>query len=359
MSITIPRQLANGQASDRVDDFVNHYIHEHHIPGCAIMVRHNGNVVTGGYGIANLEHDVKVTPKTVFQSASVGKQFTDMAVMLLVDEGKLSLDDPVSKYFKDLKLPDEWSGITVRHLLTHTSGLGNYPKWLTYQEYYDENGLLNMVTMERLCYGPGERFEYSNLGYATLGILIHQVSGELYGDFLQKRVFDPLGMKHTRVISEEDVIQNRAAGYFLDDNNHPKNQVWVSPTFNSTADGTLYFTVEDLAKWAEALDAKRLLSPASFEQTWTPFKLKDGTNGPHPYGFGWFIDRTNSGHRKLWHDGGWQGFSAYIARYPNDHLTVATLCNCRDAETRYITEHIAGFYVPTLESPLQLNTQTH
>src|SRR5437899_2977843 len=202
-----------------LDDFIKPYILEHQIPGCAIMVRHNGNVVTRGYGIANLEHDVKVTPKTVFQSASVGKQFTAMAVMLLVDEGKLSLDKPVSKYFKDFKFPDKWSGITVRHLLTHTSGLGEYPKWLTYQEYYDENGLLNMVTMERLCYEPGERFEYSNLGYVTLGILIRQVSGEFYGDFLQKRVSAPLGMTCTRVINEEDIIQNRAGGYFLDDNN--------------------------------------------------------------------------------------------------------------------------------------------
>jgi CubicO group peptidase (beta-lactamase class C family) len=335
-----------------MDDFVNHYIHDELIPGCAVMVRHNGNVVTRGYGIANLEHNVKVTPKTVFQSASVGKQFTAMAVMLLVDEGKLSVDDPVSKY---LDVPENWSGITVRHLLTHTSGLGNYPEWLTYQENYDEKGLLDMIKEQPLSFKPGKKFQYSNLGYVTLGILIHKVSGEFYDDLLQERVFDPLGMKHTHVISEEDVIQNRAAGYVLD-HHCRKNQKWVSPTFNSTADGTLYFTVEDLAKWAGALDAERLLSSASFKQMWTPFKPEN--NCDSGYGFGWFICNLDSGHRLLWHGGGWQGFSAYIARYPDDHLTVVALCNLRDADTGYIAEHIASFYIPALESSLQRNIQT-
>ena len=213
-----------------------------------------------------------------------------------------------------------------------------------------------MITMERLCYAPGERFEYSNLGYVTLGILITRVSGEFYGDFLKKRVFGPLGMEHTRVISDQDIIPNRAAGYYFKDKNDRKNQEWVSPTFNTTADGTLYFTVEDLAKWDEALDAQKLLSPASFEQMWTPFKPENECESR--YGFGWFICNLNSGHRLLWHDGRWQGFSAYIARYPDDHVTVVALCNLRDAKTGYIAEHIASFYVPALESPAQLKTQT-
>jgi CubicO group peptidase (beta-lactamase class C family) len=343
----------NGQAGDRVDDFVNPYLRDHQIPGCAIMIRHNGEVITKCYGTANKEWDVPVTPQTLFQSGSVGKQFTAMAVMLLIEGDQLSLDDPVSKY---LNVPKSWSGIKVRHLLTHTSGLGDYPKWLTYQENYDENGLLNMIKKQPLSFKPGEGFKYSNLGYATLGILIHAVSGEFYGDLLQRRVFDPLGMKHTRVISEEDIIQNRAAGYLLDNNCALKNQKWVSPTFNTTADGTLYFTVEDLAKWDEALDAEKLLSHASFDQMWTPFKPKN--NCESRYGFGWYICNLKSGHRLLWHDGGWQGFSAYIARYPEDHLTVVALCNLRDAETGYIAEHIADICIPGLESPVQFKTQT-
>lgn len=362
MSTDIPRQLAkivlplaclfaftpNSRASDQVDDFVNAYLAKHNIPGCAIMVRHHGEIVTKAYGKANLEYGVDVTPQTLFQSGSVGKQFTAMGVMLLVDEGKLSLDDPVSKY---LDVPKNWAGIKVKHLLSHTSGLGDYPKWITYREYYDDPELLNMITMERLCYKPGERFEYSNLGYATLGLLIGKVNdGEFYGSFLQRRVFDQLGMKHTRVISDEDIIPNRAAGYVLDDNGVLKNQEWVSPTFNRTADGTLYFTVEDLGKWDEALESGKLLSPASFKQMWTPFKLNDGKTSP--YGFGWFINQTESGHRMQWHNGEWQGFSAYIARYPDDRLTVATLCNRRNAENEHntedITKRIAGIYIPAL-----------
>ena len=348
---------ANGEASDRVDKFVNAYLRDHKIPGCAIMVRHHGKVLMRGYGKANLEYGVDVTPQTLFQSGSVGKQFTAMAVMLLVEEGKLSLDDPVSKYLKDdLKVPDAWSGITVRHLLTHTSGLGDYPKWITYREYYDDKGLLDMITMERLCYAPGERFEYSNLGYVTLGILITRVSGEFYGDFLKKRVFGPLGMEHTRVISDQDIIPNRAAGYYFNDKNDLKNQEWVSPTFNRTADGTLYFTVEDLAKWDEALESGKLLSQASYLQMWTPFKLNNGKTSP--YGFGWFIDNLDSGHRVLWHNGGWQGFSAYIARYPEDRLTVVALCNLRDAKTGFIADRIAGFYIPEPTPRAQLKTAT-
>jgi len=348
---------ANAQASDRVDKFVKRYLRDHKIPGCAIMVRHKGKIMTKAYGKANLEYAVNVTPRTLFQSASVGKQFTAMAVMLLVKKRKLSLDKPVSKYLKDdLKVPDAWSGITVRHLLTHTSGLGNYPKWLTYREDYDDKGLLDMITMERLCYAPGERFEYSNLGYVTLGILIGRVSGEFYGDFLKKRVFDLLGMKHTRVISDQDIIPNRAAGYYFNDKNKLKNQEWVSPTFNRTADGTLYFTVGDLAKWDEALESGKLLSKASYQQMWTPFKLNDGT--PTRYGFGWCIDNLDADHRELWHDGGWQGFSAYIARYPEDRLTVVALCNLRDAETGFIAEHIAGIYIPKLTPRAHLRSPT-
>jgi CubicO group peptidase (beta-lactamase class C family) len=328
----------SGQAGDRVDDFVNPYLREKQIPGCAIMIRHDGKVDTRVYGVANKEHEIKVTRQTLFQSGSVGKQFTAMAIMLLVEEKKLSLDDPVSKY---LDVPNSWCGITVLHLLTHTSGLGDYPKWLNLREDYSEEKLLNMITQERLYHAPGERFAYSNLGYATLGILIHKVSCEFYGDFLQKRVFGPLGMKHTRVISDEDIIPNRAAGYVLE-NGGLKNQDWVSPTFNSTADGTLYFTVEDLAKWAEALDAEKLLSHASFEQMWRPFI--PGNNCDSRYGFGWYICDLDPGHRLLWHYGVWQGFSASIARYPEDHVTVAVLCNLRDAETGYIAEEIASFY---------------
>jgi D-alanyl-D-alanine carboxypeptidase len=330
-------------AADRVSDFVNAYLKKRQVPGCALMVRHNGKVVlAAGYGFANLEHGVRVTPQTVFQSGSVGKQFTAMAVMVLIEEKKLDLDDPISKY---LDVPNAWSAITVRHLLTHTSGLSDYPEKFSLQQDYTEDDLLNMIKAQPLGFAPGEKSSYSNLGYVTLGILIHKVSGEFYGDLLQERVFAPLGMSHTRVISEADIIPNRAAGYRLKDG-MLKNQEWVAPGLNTTADGSLYFTIEDIAKWDEALEKRKILSQASFEQMWRPVRLNDGSAAR--YGFGWHIGNTDSGHRLVEHGGAWQGFAAYIGRYPDDRLSVAALCNRAGARAGYIAKRVAGFYVPTV-----------
>ena len=207
-----------------------------------------------------------------------------------------------------------------------------------------------MITAQPLAFAPGEKWSYSNLGYVTLGILIHKVSGEFWADFLQQRVFAPLGMKHTRAISEADIIPNRAAGYVLR-NGALKNQQWVSPSVNNTADGSLYFTVEDLAKWDEALETRKLISPTSYEQMWTPVKLNNGATGL--YGFGWRIAKTDSGHGVLEHGGAWQGFASYIVRYPKDRLTVAVLCNRAGASASYIAKRIAGFYVAPLGPRLQ------
>jgi CubicO group peptidase (beta-lactamase class C family) len=335
-------------AADRVSDFVNEYLKKNQIPGCGVLVRHDGKVVLcQGYGVANGEHGVRVTAQTVFQSGSIGKQFTAMAIMMLIEEKKLALEDPISKY---LDVPENWSAIRVRHLLTHTSGLGDYPESFSLQRDYTEDELLKMIIAQSLAFAPGEKWSYSNLGYVTLGILIHKVSGEFWGDFLQQRVFAPLGMKHTRVISEADIIPNRAAGYVLKDG-ALKNQQWVSPSVNNTADGSLYFTVEDVGKWDEALETQKLISSASYEQMWTPIKLNNGKTAP--YGFGWRITKSGSGHQVLEHGGAWQGFASYIVRYPEDRLTVTVLCNRAGASASYIAKRIAGFYVPSVAPRLR------
>lgn len=334
---------------ERIADFVNNYLKKKQIPGCAVLVRHEGRTVhCAGYGVANLEQGVKVTPQTVFQSGSLGKQFTAMAVMLLVEQDQLSLGDPVSKF---LKLPSTWSKITVRHLLTHTSGLGDYPEGFSLQKDYTEEELLKMITAQPLGFAPGKKWAYSNLGYVTLGILIHKVTGEFYGDVLRKRVFSKLGMTSARIISEADIIPNRAAGYRLKDGTL-KNQEWVAPTVNTTADGSLYLTVEDMAKWDEALEAGQLLSAAGFEQMWTPVTLTDGSKAP--YGFGWRIDKNTAGHRMLEHGGAWQGFATYIGRHPDDErLSVVVFCNRAGASAAHIARVIAGFYVPALAPRLR------
>jgi D-alanyl-D-alanine carboxypeptidase len=344
--LVILASLAQAAGRDPVRDFVTSYIAKYKIPGVALMVRRQGRVVRAeGYGMANLEHRVPVKPETVFQSGSMGKQFTAMAVMTLVEEGKLGLDDPVSKY---LDAPSRWKGMTVRHLLTHTSGLGDYPEDFPLQKDTTEDEELKMAMAQKLLFAPGEKWAYSNLGYLTLGVLIHKVSGRFYGDLLADRVFRPLGMTRARIISESDIVPNRAAGYRMIDG-EIKNQEWVAPTVNTTADGSLYLSVLDLAKWDEGLEARRIVSKASYEAMWSPVRLNDGSTAP--YGFGWGIHQAANGHRLIEHSGSWQGFTTYIARYPDDRLTVAVLCNMAGATPSYIVHRVAGTYDPALIPP--------
>jgi CubicO group peptidase (beta-lactamase class C family) len=332
---------SNG-VSDEVSNYVRSEMQRQHIPGAALLVSRGGKIVQAeGFGLANVELQVPVKPETVFQSGSVGKQFTATAVMMLVEEGKVSLDDPLTKYFPDA--PATWQEVTVRELLSHTAGFGDYPGNFDFRKDWTEAELLKLVEGIPLAYPPGTKWEYSNLGFLTLGILIHHVTGEFYGDFLQQRIFQPLGMQTTRIISEADIVPNRAAGYRLV-KGELKNQEWVAPMVNTTADGSLYFSILDLAKWDAALYTEKLLKRSSLDQMWTPAKLKNGQPNQDGYGFAWFIEERH-GHHVVSHDGAWQGFETTIARYVNDQLTVVVLTNLEQAEPAAIAEHIADLYL--------------
>jgi CubicO group peptidase (beta-lactamase class C family) len=312
------------------------------IPGLSLLVARDGKIVRAqGYGFANVELQVPVKPETVFQSGSVGKQFTATAVMMLVEEGKLGLDDPITKYLKGV--PATWNEVTIRELLSHTAGFTDYPEKFDFRKDHTEEQLLKIVEGIPLAFPPGTKWSYSNLGYLTLGILIHQVSGEFYGDFLQQRIFQPLGMSTTRIISEADIVPNRAAGYRLV-KGELKNQEWVSPTLNTTADGALYFSILDLAKWDAALYTEKLLKRSSLDQMWTVVKLRNGEPNPGHYGFGWEILSKN-GHRVLDHGGAWQGFKSHISRYVDDKLTIVVLANLDSAQPGRIADHVAGMYL--------------
>jgi len=330
-----------------VIEYVKAEMERQHIPGLSLLVVQHGKIVRAeGFGLANVELQVPVKAETVFQSGSVGKQFTATAVMMLVEEGKIGLDDPLTKYFTDA--PATWNDVTVRELLSHTAGFGDYPKNFDYRKDWTEAEELKLIESIPLAYPPGTKWAYSNFGYVTLGILIHRVTGEFYGDFLQQRIFQPLGMTSTRIISEADIVPNRAAGYRLV-KGVLKNQEWVAPVVNTTADGSLYFTILDLAKWDAALYTEKLLKRSSLDLMWTPAKLKSGeansgrVNSGN-YGFGWFIDSRN-GHRCIHHDGSWQGFETAIDRYVDDELTVVALTNLADAEPGKITQHVAEMYL--------------
>lgn len=325
-----------------VSEYVRAEMQRQHIPGLSLLVAKSGKIVLAeGFGLANVELRAPVKPETVFQSGSVGKQFTATAVMMLVEQGKIGLDDPLTKYFSDA--PPAWRNVTVRELLSHTAGFGDYPKDFDFRKDWTEAEELKLIESIPLAYAPGTKWDYSNFGYVTLGILIHRVTGEFYGDFLQQHIFQPLGMQSTRIISEADIVPDRSAGYRLV-KGELRNQEWVSPVVNTTADGSLYFTTLDLAKWDAALYDDKLLKRSSLDLMWTPVRLKSGQPNSEGYGFGWFIE-ARKGHRCIHHDGSWQGFETAIDRYVDDQLTVVALTNLAGAEPGKITRHVAEMYL--------------
>jgi CubicO group peptidase (beta-lactamase class C family) len=332
----------SAMTSDAVAQYVHSEMARQHIPGVALLVSRNGEPVRAqGFGFSNVELQVPVKPETLFQSGSMGKQFTATAVMMLVEEGKVSLDDSITKYFPEA--PATWKPVTVRHLLSHTGGFTDYPKDFDFRKDYTEAQLLKIVQAVPLAFPPGTKWSYSNLGYLTLGVLIHRVTGNFYGDMLQARIFRPLGMQTTRIISEADIIPNRASGYRLV-KGELKNQEWVSPTLDTTADGSLYFSILDLAKWDAALYTEKLLKRSSLEQMWTVVKLNNGKPNSGGYGFGWDIENLH-GHRVIGHGGTWQGFRTHIYRYVDDKLTVVVLANLAEADPGKIAEHVAELYL--------------
>jgi CubicO group peptidase (beta-lactamase class C family) len=332
---------------------INRYVQtemaRQHIPGLSLAVLSGDRVLLArGYGYANVELHVPASDSTIYQSGSMGKQFTAALVEMLVDNHLLRLDEPIVRWFPEGAAV--WRGITVRHLLTHTSGIAEYTdSTFDYRRDYTEDQLVQFAASRPLDFRPGERWSYSNTGYVLLGVLIHRITGRFYGDLLRDSVFRPLGMNDSRVISEADIVPNRAAGYRLE-NGALKNQEWVAPQLNTTADGALYFTIRDLIHWAVALNHRRVPSAAALDTAWTPVRLNDGAT--YPYGFGWGIF-DQRGQLRIAHSGAWQGFKTAIARYPESAraLTVIVLANLAEAQVSAIAFGIAGTLDTALAAP--------
>jgi CubicO group peptidase (beta-lactamase class C family) len=339
-----------------IDRYVAAEMKREDVPGVAVGIYSRGKILLAkGYGLANIELNVPVKPETVFQSGSVGKQFTSAAIMMLVEEGKIGLEDSITKYFPDA--PASWQPIRVKNLLSHTSGLSEYeteertgPKGPFYMRLdFTEDEMVNKIEAFPIEFKPGEKWGYRNTNYVLLGVIIHKVTGSFYADYLQERIFKPLGMSSTRLISEADIIPNRSSGY-----EHKgdiiQNQSWVAPAFNTTADGALYFHVLDLAKWDAALYGTKILKQSSLDKTWTVFLLNDGKPNEDHYGFAWVIDATN-GHKLVEHGGAWQGFRSHILRYPDDGISVAVLTNADSGRPGQFAHVIAGIVNAALEPP--------
>jgi CubicO group peptidase (beta-lactamase class C family) len=256
-----------------------------------------------------------------------------------VQDGKVSLEDKVSKYLAST--PDAWQGITLRHLLTHTSGLLREAPGFDPLKVQNDADVINTAYPVPLLFAPGEKWEYSNVGYFALAEVIHTVSGEPWGDFLHKRLFQPLDMKATRTTTTTGIVPNRADGYAPRDgklNNAPVILA-VRPS------GAFLSTVLDLANWDAALHSDQLFTAARRDQMWTPVTLSSGAS--YAYGFGWQIDDV-AGHRRVHHSGSMPGFRATIQRYLDDKLTVIVLTNSGDADPGSIARGVAATYIPGL-----------
>jgi N-acyl-D-amino-acid deacylase len=335
-----------GRQIDAIDAIIQAHMKAQQIPGLAVAVIRKGEVVKAqGYGLATVEHNVPVTDQTIFQSGSIGKQFTAAAIMLQVEDGTVALTDPLSKFFPDG--PAVWKDITVRHLLTHTSGIPDYNDGqLDYRRDYTEDELVKFAQSLPQEFPPGADWRYSNTGYILLGAIVRKASGKFYGDVLRERVFTPLGMTSARVISEADIVPNRAAGYSLV-KGELQNQSWVAPSLNTTADGSLYLSLRDFIAWDRGLAARAILKPESWNAIFAPVTLTSGRQ--HPYGFGWAVDRV-AGQPLHRHGGAWQGFKASIARYQGDEVSLIVLANLAQANVDLINDEIAASLIPKLSA---------
>lgn len=296
------------------------------VAGLSIAVlRGSDTLVFKGYGYADLENDVAAAANTVYRLGSLTKQFTAAAILKLVQRGKLALDDPLTRFLPDY--PMHGDTITIRELLNHTSGIPNYTDlgdkfWSKSRLDLSHQQLLYLFENEPLDFPPGTKWSYSNSGYYVLGMVIEKLSDESYADYLQKNLFDPLGLSHTYYCRNQPLIEHRAEGYATDAG-HLVNDEPLSMTSPFSA-GALCSTIGDLVRWTARLHGGRVVSPASYHEMTTPPKLPDGKDTG--YGFGLGIGALN-GHRRISHGGGINGFATYLSYYPDDRVTIVVLAN--------------------------------
>ena len=309
------------QLQDRVDGFF-----DQHQPGGVVLVRKgDALLLRRAYGLADIEHQVAMKPDSVFRLASATKQFTAVAILQLVDAGKLQLDQPVASVIPSL--PPALTKVSIRHLLNHTSGIRNISSIAESRAARRSEAtageLIGFFSDLPLGFEPGSRFSYSNSNYILLTRVIELVTGSPYADHLQRAIFEPLGMTRTRYGSHTALIADRAAGYQRDDDGTLLNADFISMTQPQGAGG-LVTTVDDLGRWDAALYGSSLVSPALLAQAFRKVILTDGTE--QPYGFGWIVSQVQ-GHASVEHSGFINGFNAYVLRVPAEGLFVAILTN--------------------------------
>jgi D-alanyl-D-alanine carboxypeptidase len=332
--------LSVAARADKVDDYVKAQMEKQHVPGVSVVVIKDLKVIKSeGYGLGNVELNVPARPDTVYKIGSVSKQFIATGIMLLVEEGKISLDDNVSKFLDGT--PDTWKPITVRHLLTHTSGIVREAPGFDPLKIQNDADVIKTAYSLPLRFAPGDKWEYCNVGYFTLAEIISKVSGKPWGDYLNERVFAPLGMNATRTTTVNELVPNRANGYVWRNGKLQNASIY----FALRPSGAFLSTVLDLVRWDAALQTGKILKSSTLEQMWTPVKLNNGTT--HPYGFGWELEPVG-GHKQVNHGGSLPGFRSQLARFVDDKLTVVVLTNGDNANAASIALGVANFYIPGL-----------
>ncbi|MCU1272517.1 MAG: beta-lactamase [Acidobacteriaceae bacterium] len=350
--------------SEKIDNiFVAAGLTAGNIPGAAVLVANNGGVLfQRGYGFADLRSQRKIDARTNFRLASCTKQFTAMAIMLLVHDGTLHYGERLTDIFPDF--PEYGRAITIRNLLNHTSGLQDYedlmspdPAVPVEQIQIQDAGVLDLLKRQTSTkFTPGSQWAYSNSGYVLLGLIVQKVSGKTFPDFLHDRIFQPLNMSSTvAYVRGKNDIPNRAFGHSLEGKS--SMQTDQSPTSATLGDGGVYSSLEDLAKWDQALRRNALLSQREMQPALTPVKVSSGQvsgpdGSPAAYGFGWFLNPYRS-HQRMWHYGETMGFRTTIQHFVADNLTIIILCNRADLNPSALALQVADLFLgapPNCES---------
>ena len=320
--VTAPSAAALATMDARIETEMR----DQNIPGVAIAIASRGRLVhVKTYGLADVENRVPVTDSTVFEIGSISKQFVAAAALLLVQDGRLQLDDPIHRYLTDL--PSEWLGVTVRQLLTHTSGIPDYEEIQTYDGYrfrVTPEEIIRVAHSRPMDFAPGQGWYYSNTGYFLLSLIVERIEGKPLGDVLTARIFAPLGMRQTRMADPEDIIMHRSSGYWVDRTGRNLMNRDATQTSSTLGAGGLLSSVHDMAKWDAALYGDALLTASSKSEMWTAAVLPDGTDTG--YGFGWGV-RPYRGRRAVSHTGMVAGFVTSFTRLPEDDLAIIVLTN--------------------------------
>jgi CubicO group peptidase (beta-lactamase class C family) len=334
---------AQQDPSSAVDRYVQTRMREINIPGLSLAVLQDGKVLkTAGYGAANIETQTSATPETVYRIASLSKQFIAGAILLLVQDGKIRLDDKAAQYLD--QPPAAWQDITLRQLLTHTSGIPRDPA--DYHPYVQQpiTDVIRAAYALPLSFQPGTGWLYSNVGYYVLAEVITKASGEPWDNFIAHRLFAPAGMTATRIATLKDIVPHRASGYTMEDNHLVNAEAWIA----LRPSAAFLSNIIDMEKWDQFLDSQNPFSSENRKLMWTPAALNDKTSTD--YGFGWYID-PYLGESRIHHDGQYPGFRADYERFPNEKLSVILLANTDTSSLQSLAIKIAGFYAKSLETP--------